>query len=81
MLDVSARPSSSRLQAQEVQSQSSYYSVNDLRLHFGLGVSTKADSVEVRWPTGKVDVFRDVQVDKLVSIREGDGIVKVSGLR
>ncbi len=72
---------SSRLQAQEVQSQSSYYSVNDLRLHFGLGASTKADAVEVRWPTGKVEVFRDVPGDKLVSIREGDGIFKVSNLK
>ncbi len=55
--------------------------MNDLRLHFGLGASTKADAVEVRWPTGKVEVFRDVPGDKLVSIREGDGIFKVSNLK
>ena len=78
---VRVRSGGSRLQAQEVQSQSSYYSVNDFRLHFGLAASTKADSVEVRWPSGKVDVFRDVAADKLVVIREGDGIVKMAALK
>ncbi len=78
---VRVRSGGSRLQAQEVQSQSSYYSVNDFRLHFGLAASTKADSVEVRWPTGKVDVFRDVVADKLVVIREGEGIVSMAALK
>ena len=73
--------SGSRLQAQEVQSQSSYYSVNDFRLHFGLGGSHKADTLEVRWPTAKLDVFRDVAAGKLVVIREGEGIVKMVGLK
>ena len=41
-----------RIQAQEVLTQSSYLSVNDRRLHFGLGDSTKAD-IEVRWPSGR----------------------------
>ncbi len=66
--------SGSRLQAQEVQSQSSYYSVNDFRLHFGLGESSRADTVEVRWPTGKVEVFRGVAANRLVVIREGQGL-------
>ena len=37
-------------QARAVVSQSSYYSHDDLRLHFGLGRAAKADRVEVRWP-------------------------------
>ena len=39
-------------QAQAVLSQASYYSVNDLRLHFGLGSSPIADRIDVRWPSG-----------------------------
>ena len=39
-------------QARAVLSQSSYYSHDDLRLHFGLGAATRADRVEVRWPSG-----------------------------
>ncbi len=71
----------SRWQAQQVESQSSYYSVNDFRLHFGLGQAAKADLVEVRWPNGKTEEFRDVAGDRLVSIVEGAGIVKTASFR
>jgi hypothetical protein len=61
-------------QAQEVMSQGSFYSVNDWRLHFGLG-PVKVVDLEVRWPSGKKEVFRGVGADRLVVIREGQGIV------
>jgi hypothetical protein len=64
-----------KLQAQEVVSQSSFYSVNDLRLHFGLGEVKEAD-VEVRWPTGQRETFKNVPIDRLITIKEGKGIVK-----
>jgi hypothetical protein len=64
-----------KLQAQEVVSQSSFYSVNDLRLHFGLGDVKEAD-VEVRWPTGQRETFKNVPIDRLITIKEGKGIVK-----
>ena len=40
-----------RRQVQAVVAQSSYLSVNDRRLHFGLGAATTA-SLEIRWPNG-----------------------------
>ncbi|MBI2687966.1 MAG: CRTAC1 family protein [Acidobacteria bacterium] len=61
-------------QAQEVLSQASFYSVNDWRLHFGLGPAKVVD-LEVRWPSGKKETFRGVEADRLVTIREGQGIV------
>ena len=64
-----------KAQAQEVLGQSSFYSVNDRRLHFGLGAAKAAD-LEVRWPNGRRDVFKDVPGGALVTIREGQGIVK-----
>ena len=63
------------MQAQEVLSQSSFYSSNDLRLHFGLGAEAAAD-LDVRWPTGKHELFSKVPAGHLVTIREGAGIVK-----
>ena len=60
-------------QAQAVLSQSSYYSHDDRRLHFGLGRSEKADSIEVRWPSGQVDVLRDVAARRVVTIEEAAG--------
>ena len=68
-------------QAQQVESQSSYYSVNDFRLHFGLGEAAKADLVEVRWPNGKMESIREVAGDRLVYIREGSGIVLATSFR
>ena len=66
-----------RKQAQEVLSQSSFYSVNDFRLHFGLGAATEAD-LEIRWPNGGVEKLRKVAADQLVTVREGAGIVKAT---
>ena len=68
-------------QAQQVESQSSYYSVNDFRLHFGLGEATKADLVEIRWPSGKTEAIREVAGDRLVFIQEGRGIVRATNFR
>ena len=59
-----------RRQARAVLSQTSYYSVDDLRPSFGLGDATIADRIEVRWPTGGVDVVNAVAADRIVTIRE-----------
>ncbi|HEV7220295.1 MAG TPA: CRTAC1 family protein [Terriglobales bacterium] len=64
-----------KVQAQCVASQSSYISANDPRLHFGLGTASTAD-VEVHWPTGKSETYPTLTAGQLVTIREGEGIVK-----
>ncbi len=62
--------SGGRTQARAVLSQTSYYSVDDLRPSFGLGDATVADRIEVRWPSGGVDVVNAVAADRVVTIRE-----------
>jgi hypothetical protein len=57
-------------QAQEVMSQSSFYSANDLRLHFGLGAAKTAD-LEVRWPSGGKQMLSSVKANQILEIREG----------
>jgi len=64
-----------RIQAQEVRSQSSYLSANDPRLHFGLGEAVAVD-LEVHWPSGKTENYPRLAAGKLVTIREGEGIVR-----
>jgi hypothetical protein len=64
-----------RVQAQEVTAQSSFYSANDRRLHFGLGPAVSAD-LTIRWPTGDTENVPNVVADALVVIREGAGIVR-----
>lgn len=62
-------------QARTVTGQSSFYSVNDRRLHFGLGTSISAD-IEVHWTNGLVEKFANVSGDRLIVIKEGEGIVR-----
>ena len=59
-----------RSSTQAVVSQSSYYSHDDVRVHFGLGSSTRAQSIVVRWPAGTVQSLSDVAGDRVVKIRE-----------
>jgi hypothetical protein len=63
-------------QIREVMSGSSYYSQSDLRLHFGLGSTAAADAVEVSWPSGLKETFRDLPADHLFVIQEAKGIVE-----
>jgi hypothetical protein len=64
-----------RRQIREVQSGSSYLGQNDLRVHFGLGSTTRADRLEIRWPSGMTEVVRDLPADHIVTVREGEGVV------
>ncbi len=59
-----------RRQRQDVLSQSSFYSQNDLRLHFGLGQSKMADLVEIQWPSGILQQLGSVAANQIVTIRE-----------
>ena len=59
-----------RRQARAVVSQASYYSHDDLRAHFGLGSASRADRIEVRWPSGHVDVLKNVEGRRVVTVRE-----------
>ena len=62
------------MQFDEVRGGGSYLSQNDLRLRFGFGNASKIDLVEVRWPNGKIETFKDVAADKIYTIVEGEGI-------
>jgi len=61
-------------QIQVVMSQSSYVSSNDPRLHFGLGAETAAE-IEIRWPSGLVEKFSSQPANRLLTFKEGVGIV------
>jgi enediyne biosynthesis protein E4 len=67
-------------QMQEVQSQSSFVSSNDSRLHFGLGQAKKAE-VKVRWPGGEWESIPSVPANQLITIKEGAGIIANRGAR
>jgi hypothetical protein len=73
--------SSGMTQTEELHSGGSYLSQNDMRIHFGLGSAEKVDSVEIRWPSGKVETIKDLVADKFYSVLEGEGIVSSDRVR
>jgi len=68
----------SKKQVQAVVSQSSYYSCNDSRSHFGLGSVTSVD-IEVFWPSGLHENHKELAADQLVTLREGVGRIPSKG--
>jgi hypothetical protein len=59
-----------------VKAGSSYLAQNDLRVHFGMGEATRAERLEVRWPGGRVDVMKDIEANRILTVREGEGLVR-----
>ena len=59
-------------QVREAIAGSSFLGGHDPRLHFGLGAESVVDSLEVRWPSGEVDRLYGLEVDRLITLVEGD---------
>jgi hypothetical protein len=76
LLCVTGQGKDEMRQIDEVRSGGSYYSQNDLRIHFGLGKAEKVSRIEIRWPSGTLQVLRDLAVNQLIHVKEGEGIVK-----
>jgi hypothetical protein len=62
-------------QWQTVHSGSSYLSQSELVRTFGMGEKTRADSIEVQWPSGQVDKLSNVAGGQTITIQEGKGVV------
>jgi hypothetical protein len=61
-------------QVWEIKRTVGIFSASDPRAHFGLGSSTKADSVAIHWPSGKTQQFRDVPASLHYLIDEEEGL-------
>jgi hypothetical protein len=68
-------------QTEEIHSGGSYLSQSDLRVHFGLNTATRIDSVEIRWPSGKIETLKNLGADRFYSVLEGQGIVPDEKIR
>ena len=57
-------------QIRESAGGGSYLSQSDLRANFGLGQAAKAETVEIRWPSGQVDTFSNVKANQFYLVEE-----------
>jgi hypothetical protein len=53
-----------------VTTSSGYLSASDPRVHFGMGDSPMADSIEIHWPSGIVQTQTKVQGDRQIQVDE-----------
>lgn len=58
------------------QTDGSYMSASDVRVHIGIGNNTSVKSVEVTWPSGTKQTLTDVPVDKSSTVTEGSSTVR-----
>jgi hypothetical protein len=75
-LTIETEDKKTRTLIDEVRSGGSYYSQNDLRVHFGLGKTVKVKTLEIKWPSGAVETINDVAANQVVYVKEGAGVVK-----
>ena len=62
-------------QSKMLRSGSSYLSQSELVLTFGLATQSKADAVEVQWPSGQIDKLSNVSGGQTITVQEAKGIV------
>ncbi|MCI0408033.1 MAG: CRTAC1 family protein, partial [Acidobacteria bacterium] len=63
------------VQIRQRKAGESYLAGNDPRLHFGLGAREQVDSLEIRWPDGRIETVRNLPADKFYLAHEGRGVV------
>ena len=61
-------------QFKEERAGGSYLSTNDQRLHFGLGAATSIDAIEISWPSGKKEIYKNFAADFIYTFVEGKGL-------
>lgn len=59
-----------RTQFAEARCPSGFLGQSDPRLHFGLGAAAKVEKIEIRWPTGAVQVLENVPANQYLKIKE-----------
>jgi hypothetical protein len=64
--------SGGRTQLRMVDGGNSFAAQSTARVHVGLAGATSIDAVEVRWPSGLRQTFRNVPADRILRIVEGE---------
>jgi len=62
-------------QIREVDGGNGYAGESTRRVHFGLGMATKIDRLEIRWPSGRIEQV-DVPINRLSYVKEGVGPIR-----
>ncbi|PYV98638.1 MAG: RNA-binding protein, partial [Acidobacteria bacterium] len=58
------------VQYNHVTTAGSYASSNDPRVHFGLGADTVIKEIELKWPSGTIQLLHNVRADQFLTVSE-----------
>ncbi|MCZ6689182.1 MAG: CRTAC1 family protein [Planctomycetota bacterium] len=61
----------------EVVAGGSYLSQREPWIHLGLGAERRIDRLEIRWPSGSVEIIADVEADRRYRCIEGEGLTEI----
>jgi hypothetical protein len=62
--------SGGKKQIAQKKTTTGYLSQNDPRIHFGLGKNETVEKIEIKWPSGKVQLLENIKANKIVEVKE-----------
>jgi hypothetical protein len=52
------------------KSTTGYLSQNDPRMHFGLAKNEMIDKIEIKWPSGKIQLLENIKANQILTVKE-----------
>ena len=62
--------SGGKVQTAQKKSTTGYLSQNDPRMHFGLAKNTMVERIEIKWPSGKLQVLENIKANQILTVKE-----------
>jgi hypothetical protein len=62
--------SGGQVQTAQKKSTTGYLSQNDPRMHFGLAKNNVVEKIEIKWPSGKVQVLENIKANQILTVKE-----------
>jgi enediyne biosynthesis protein E4 len=62
--------SGSIVQTNQKKSTTGYLSQNDPRIHFGLAKNEMVEKIEIKWPSGKLQLLENIKVNQVLTVKE-----------
>jgi hypothetical protein len=57
-------------QTTQKKSTTGYLSQNDPRIHFGIAKNNLIEKIEIKWPSGKVQVLENIKANQILTVKE-----------
>lgn len=62
--------SGGKVQTAQKKSTTGYLSQNDPRMHFGLAKSDMVEKIEIKWPSGKLQILENIKANQILTVKE-----------